>query len=101
MNTKENYQLTPCYYEWHLTDNKGKLIYNCVDPFGWGDCYDDAKSVKDLEDIFKDEREAETMAWNVGEWTPNDNGLMVSPKEFTDEAIHVMAKTLYDYYIAA
>lgn len=98
----KNISFIPAYYEWHLVDENGKVLYNLVDP--GEDCYEeDGETPLTKDEIkcwidFDIQCELDRYADNAPDY-PNQN-LLVQPDELPDNAADVMAQALYDYYVA-
>lgn len=91
----------PAYYEWHLVDENGKVLYNLVDPWGWGDPLDDCKTLQDVIDVMEEDINVEKMNWNCCGGEPESpHNSLVNPFTLPDNAAEVMAQALYDYYVA-
>lgn len=94
-------QFVPAYYEWHLVDENGKVLYNLVDPWGWDDPFDDCKTLQDVIDVMKEDINVEEMNWNCYGGEPEcPHNSLVDPFTLPDNAAEVMAQALYDYYVA-
>lgn len=97
---ESNYAFVPAYYEWHLIEksNPEKVLLNVVDPAE--ECYNEetgeAYSLEELSDmcsswLVEEQRQAE----DRGDYDRVEELESIPPR--VDD---VMARALYDYYIA-
>ena len=111
---RDNYVFRPAYYEWHLTDCNGRVLLNWVDPADNFYIYEDEYG-NDLEDprpMTYDEVLAECEDYiecgnmffrEADEQDERDGYHGVRRREWEqlpDNAAEIMAKAIYDYYIA-
>lgn len=96
----EKYSFAPGYWEWHLIDDKGRIILNIPDPYDseLAEC----KTCKDVLRLCEDWYSEACRHYESGE---DFNGVKADPA-LISPACHagtglakVMAKALYDYYI--
>ena len=113
MNTQQNYQFVPAYYEWHFIDKRHpeKVLLNWIEPLE--DLYDDYnKETGEYEDephlmTEFDEVQGECEAFIERGLNLFEEGtgsyFGVNEKDFMQLpvcAAKVMARALYDHYIA-
>lgn len=99
---KKKYQFVPAYYEWHLVDEKGKVIYNMIDPSE--DCYDgngEPLTLDELRSFIDGDIRCQTEIWEEKDPDYPSKNLLVSPDELPECADEIMTQALYDYYCAA
>ena len=99
------FEFTPGYYEWHLTDKAtGETLHNVVDDDVDFLCYDPAGLPLlffEVVELCHEELTAADEQYNQGE---EYNGIKPAETLTAEEmkvAAKVMAETLYDYYLAA
>lgn len=105
-----NYSFVPAYYEWHFVDEKGNVLLNMNDPSE--DIYieDDINgqlldepvrftTYDQMLDFCKDFIEVEKMCLDNEEDSGHGNDERIF--DLPDNAAEIMAKALFDYYIAA
>lgn len=91
----------PAYYEWHLVDLNGRVLFNLVDPCEY--CFKDDGRTPLTKDEIKSciddyiQYEFDRYACGDQELCPN-LALLVKPDELPDNASEIMAQSLYDYY---
>lgn len=98
---KPEFTFTPAYYEWHLLDSNGKIVHNMVDP-GEDMCHEDGTPLsydEVLSFVSEDLNAAESNYADGKEY----NGIMLEDGFTAPQmkaAAKVMARSLYNYYIA-
>jgi len=101
MNETMNFKFMPGYYEWHLTDEKGNILHNMVDP---SEClFNEDGTPMDLEDVIDFCNQDLLMAdWRY--YSNEDyNGVLLEENLTAGQikaASEIMGKTLYNYYIS-
>ena len=97
------FEFTPGYYEWHLTDKAtGEILHYMIDPSE--DLYNEdgePMTLEEMKDFFADDLHCAD--WH---YMDNDeyNGILPSERLTEQEIItasSLIAETLYNYYIAA
>lgn len=111
---KNDYVFRPAYYEWHLSDGDGRVLLNWVDPSDNFYIYEDEDG-NDLEEprsMTYDEVLAECKSYietgdmffeDADEQDERDGFHGVRRREWEQlpkNAAEIMAKAIYDYYIA-
>lgn len=91
----------PAYYEWHLVDENGKILYAMDDPV---DCiFTDDFECKTLEDVLMvvdGLLETEENNWKIGYDSTSERQCLIDFADLPDNTAEVMAQALYDYYVA-
>ena len=97
------FEFTPGYYEWHLTDKAtGETLHNMIEPSE--DLYNEdgePMTLEEMKDFCADDLRCAD--WH---YMDNDeyNGILLSERLTEQEIItasSLIAETLYNYYIAA
>ena len=111
---RNNYVFRPAYYEWHLTDGDGRTLLNWVDPAEYFYIYEDEDG-NDLEEPrpmtyeqvlaeCEDYIECGNMFFREADEQDEREGYHgVRRREWEqlpDNAAEIMAKAIYEYYIA-
>jgi len=108
----DNYSFVPAYYEWHLIDDNGNVLLNMKDPFEMlfdetdesGQLLEQPRPITTLDgvlDVCKDFIEVEKMCLESDYPASTSHGNNDSIFDLPDNAAEIMAKALFDYYIAA
>ena len=111
---RDNYVFRPAYYEWHLTDGDGRTLLNWVDPADNFYIYEDEDG-NDLDEPqpmtyeqvlaeCEDYIECGNMFFREADEQDEHDGYHgVRRREWEqlpDNAAEIMAKAIYEYYIA-
>lgn len=94
------YRFIPGYYEWHLIDDKGKVLYVMQDPSE--DLFNEQTECETLDDVrgvIEGELETEKLNWQMN-YESGEKHSQIPFDELPKSICELMARALYDYYVA-
>lgn len=95
------YRFIPGYYEWHLVDKKGRVLYSMEDPID--DLFNErieCETLDDVRSVIEGELETEKLNWQMNYEDATERHALVDFNELPKSTCELMARALYDYYVA-
>lgn len=96
------YRFVPAYYEWHLVDENGKILYSMPDPTD--ELFNEqikCETLDDVRGVVEGELDGEKANWSMNYEDTDEKHALIPFDELPKSTCEIMARALYDYYIAA
>ena len=97
----QKYRFVPAYYEWHLVDENGKVLYSMPDPFDelFNECIE-CETLDDVRGVVDSELDGEKTNWEINYEGTEERHALVPFDKLPKSTCELMARALYDYYVA-
>lgn len=97
----KKYRFIPGYYEWHLIDDKGKVLYVMQDPSE--ELFNEqieCETLDDVRGVIEGELDTERQNWITNYEGNVARHALIPFDELPKSTCEIMARALYDYYVA-
>lgn len=97
----KKYRFIPGYYEWHLVDENGNILYVMQDPSE--DLFNEqieCETLDDVRGVIEGELDTERQNWITNYEGNVARHALIPFDELPKSTCEIMARALYDYYVA-
>ena len=97
----QKYRFVPADDEWHLVDENGKVLYSMPDPFDelFNECIE-CETLDDVRGVVDSELDGEKTNWEINYEGTEERHALVPFDKLPKSTCELMARALYDYYVA-
>ena len=97
----QKYRFVPADDEWHLVDENGKVLYSMPDPFDelFNECIE-CENLDDVRGVVDSELDGEKTNWEINYEGTEERHALVPFDKLPKSTCELMARALYDYYVA-